>query len=64
MTDRPLPPQPRTSKCPTCRTPVADSAATFPFCSARCKTIDLGRWFNEDYKVTRPVEQADIEEGD
>jgi len=23
----------------------------FPFCSRRCKTIDLGRWLGEDYHV-------------
>jgi endogenous inhibitor of DNA gyrase (YacG/DUF329 family) len=22
----------------------------FPFCSARCKTIDLGRWLKESYR--------------
>jgi hypothetical protein len=29
----------------------------FPFCSARCKTIDLGRWLNEEYRV--PVQPED-----
>jgi endogenous inhibitor of DNA gyrase (YacG/DUF329 family) len=24
----------------------------YPFCSHRCKTIDLGRWLGEDYKVS------------
>jgi endogenous inhibitor of DNA gyrase (YacG/DUF329 family) len=24
----------------------------YPFCSRRCKTIDLGRWLGEDYKVS------------
>jgi endogenous inhibitor of DNA gyrase (YacG/DUF329 family) len=23
----------------------------FPFCSSRCKTIDLGRWLNESYRI-------------
>ena len=23
----------------------------FPFCNARCKTIDLGKWMNEDYRL-------------
>ena len=26
-------------------------AATFPFCSDRCKFIDLGRWIDEDYRI-------------
>lgn len=64
MTDRPLPPKPNTVKCPTCQSSVEEAVPTFPFCSDRCKTVDLGRWFNEDYKVTRPIEQADIEEDD
>jgi endogenous inhibitor of DNA gyrase (YacG/DUF329 family) len=29
----------------------------FPFCSQRCKLVDLGRWFNESYHV--PVEEPD-----
>ena len=27
-----------------------------PFCSKRCADLDLGRWFNEDYRV--PTEEA------
>jgi endogenous inhibitor of DNA gyrase (YacG/DUF329 family) len=27
----------------------------FPFCSARCKTIDLGRWLKESYRL--PAEE-------
>ena len=50
--------------CPTCKTPVAEGAESFPFCSARCKTIDLGRWLDEKYKVSRPIEQSDLEEDD
>ena len=26
----------------------------YPFCSKRCKLIDLGRWLNEDYRVSKP----------
>lgn len=63
MTDR-ITPASKTTACPTCQTPVAEGHAVFPFCSPRCQTIDLGRWFNEDYKVTRPIEQSDIEEGE
>jgi endogenous inhibitor of DNA gyrase (YacG/DUF329 family) len=29
----------------------------FPFCSARCKTIDLGRWLGERYRL--PAEEPD-----
>lgn len=27
----------------------------FPFCSARCKTVDLGKWLNEEYAISTPV---------
>jgi endogenous inhibitor of DNA gyrase (YacG/DUF329 family) len=30
---------------------------SFPFCSARCKTIDLGRWLGETYRI--PAEEAE-----
>ena len=26
-----------------------------PFCSKRCKLVDLGKWFNEEHKVTEPL---------
>jgi len=27
----------------------------FPFCSERCKLIDLNRWLNEDYRISTPL---------
>lgn len=27
----------------------------FPFCSARCKALDLGKWLNEEYVISTPV---------
>ena len=27
-----------------------------PFCSARCKQIDLGKWLSEDYRVSAPLD--------
>lgn len=39
-------------KCPTC-----DKEATWqdnpyrPFCSERCKLVDLGKWVNDEYRV-------------
>lgn len=34
-----------------------------PFCSDRCKTIDLGRWLDEGYSLPR-MNDPDDEEGD
>lgn len=39
-------------KCPICHVEVATRRPdnpNFPFCSARCKTIDLGRWLGGEY---------------
>ncbi len=49
--------------CPICLKLTAHEVEHYPFCSARCKQIDLGRWIDEKYKVSRPVEQRDLEEG-
>ena len=40
-------------KCPICRQPVplARANPAFPFCSDRCKLIDLGRWLSDTYRI-------------
>jgi len=44
---------PTTVPCPICRRPVVWAAvsSTVPFCSARCRLIDLGRWSDGGYVV-------------
>lgn len=37
--------------CPTCKTLVPRREENFPFCSARCKTIDLGNWASDAYAI-------------
>ena len=39
--------------CPTCLKPVAwsDESEWKPFCSERCKLIDLGAWADENYVI-------------
>lgn len=54
----------RPATCRICGTPVAVDASTFPFCSARCRTIDLGKWVTGDYKITREVKDSDLETTD
>lgn len=51
------------SKCPTCRVSVASNSEFFPFCSKRCKLVDLGAWLKGDYRISRPIEQRDLEDG-
>lgn len=45
--------KPITVPCPTCeRTVVWEEASTFrPFCSERCKLIDLGEWASEEKRI-------------
>lgn len=51
----------RTSRCPTCRKAFVDSDAR-PFCSTRCRTIDLGDWLGEAYRVeAMPPDDLDPE---
>jgi tRNA threonylcarbamoyladenosine biosynthesis protein TsaE len=44
--------------CPVCGRAVADPG-TAPFCSARCRLVDLGKWLGEGYRITRPLEPDD-----
>jgi len=39
-------------KCPTCKKEIQWDAAPFrPFCSERCRLIDLGAWATGDYRI-------------
>lgn len=40
-------------RCPICNKIFSpdDPTVALPFCSERCKRIDLGRWMNEEYSV-------------
>jgi endogenous inhibitor of DNA gyrase (YacG/DUF329 family) len=42
-------------KCPICRKDVALGAPDFPFCSERCRLIDLGKWASEEYRISEPA---------
>lgn len=41
--------------CPNCKRPVKDGEANYPFCSERCKLIDLGAWSSERYVISTAV---------
>jgi endogenous inhibitor of DNA gyrase (YacG/DUF329 family) len=41
-------------KCPICKKEVALGDPEFPFCSERCRLIDLGNWASEKYVVPGP----------
>lgn len=46
-------------RCPVCDATVdLVKTPTVPFCSDRCRTIDLGRWLGESYGLPRPTASA------
>lgn len=46
--------------CPTCKKPVTVDAEDFPFCSDRCRLLDLGAWASGHYKVSSPILDLDL----
>ncbi len=52
-------------RCPICRkTFESDESPTKPFCSPRCRQIDLGRWLGEEYAMPANLEDESPEEPD
>ena len=53
---------PKKIKCPTCRSEGDWLDGPYgPFCSRRCKLVDLGRWFNEEHLISGPLRQDNVE---
>jgi endogenous inhibitor of DNA gyrase (YacG/DUF329 family) len=50
-------------RCPTCREVVADQGENFPFCSDRCRLIDLGKWASGGYRISSPILDPEVLEG-
>ncbi len=46
---------------PICKKPAKTADADFPFCSDRCRLIDLGKWASGEYVISSPVPDADEE---
>lgn len=48
-----MPKPPLTVDCPTCGAPVewSEGSPNRPFCSDRCKLIDLGAWAAEEHAI-------------
>jgi len=46
-------------RCPICKKNVKSSDADFPFCSDRCRVIDLGKWASGAYVVSSPTADED-----
>lgn len=47
---------PNKIRCPTCQRTGDWFAGSFgPFCSKRCKLLDLGQWLDEEIKISEPL---------
>jgi endogenous inhibitor of DNA gyrase (YacG/DUF329 family) len=50
-------------RCPVCQQPFdSDKTEAMPFCSARCKQIDLKRWLGEEYGVPATDRDEEFDE--
>jgi uncharacterized protein len=46
--------------CPTCGALLRPGDEDFPFCSDRCRKIDLGKWATGVYKISSPVVDPEV----
>ena len=45
-------------KCPICEKHVNADDLEMPFCSERCRLIDLGNWASEKYVISEPADSS------
>ncbi len=48
-------------RCPTCNKLVGPNDPEMPFCSDRCRVIDLGKWASGAYVISSPILDPDVE---
>ena len=52
-------------KCRKCGKPVKyrvpKDAPYFPFCSERCRLVDLDKWFCEEHRISSPLHRREDE---
>ena len=46
-------------RCPICKKPVKSADADFPFCTERCRLLDLGKWATGAYVISSPLTDAE-----
>jgi len=54
-----MPRKPAKLRCPICKKPVKSTAPDFPFCTERCRLIDLGKWSSGSYVISSSVTDAE-----
>ena len=45
--------------CPICKKAVKSTGPDFPFCSERCRLLDLGKWASGGYVISSPVSDSE-----
>jgi endogenous inhibitor of DNA gyrase (YacG/DUF329 family) len=50
----------RSLRCPTCRVLVTRDTENFPFCSDRCRVIDLGKWASGGYVISTKINDPEM----
>jgi uncharacterized protein len=57
-----------TIRCPICDKPMDGQGPKewpeWPFCSKRCRVIDLGRWLSGNYRISTPAPMEDVDDAD
>jgi endogenous inhibitor of DNA gyrase (YacG/DUF329 family) len=53
-----------TIRCPICKKEVPFDDPNMPFCSDRCRLIDLGNWATEKYVISTPGGSSEMEDAD
>jgi endogenous inhibitor of DNA gyrase (YacG/DUF329 family) len=51
----------RTLRCPICKKEVPIDGPEMPFCSKRCRLLDLGNWVDERYTISTATHQSEFE---
>ena len=53
---------PKRLRCPTCKRDIewSEQFPYRPFCSERCRIIDLGNWASEKYVISTPARPDDL----
>jgi endogenous inhibitor of DNA gyrase (YacG/DUF329 family) len=52
----------KAADCPICKRELAKRTKNFPFCSARCKLVDAGNWFEGTYRMEADLSSSTWEE--
>lgn len=51
-------------RCPICDAEVSPEHPNAPFCSGRCRLVDLGNWMKGDYVISREIKESDLDDPD